>query len=254
MTRTFLLLAVLATSPAAGQDAADEYYDPAEMEQAREEVKAAHGGGWHSLVLGERLEYQSADGDPAVVWEGQGWLGGDIHKLWFKTEGEHATDPGDVEEAEIQVLYSRAIGRFWELQTGLRHDLEPDPSRSYAVIGLQGLAQYWVELDGSLFLSDEGDVSARLEAEYELRFTQQLILQPRIELNLAFSDDQAIGVGSGLSTADVGLRLRYEFSREFAPYVGLSWIKAYGDTRDWLRSDGEDTNEVSFVVGMRFWF
>lgn len=236
------------------QDAADTYYDPAEMAAAREALKSDHGGNVNSLVLGERLEYQPNDGDPAVVWDVQAWIGDDIGKLWFKTEGEYAVDEDHFDEAEVQLLYSRAVSPFWDTQVGIRHDVDPDPSRTYAVIGLQGLAQYWFELDGSLFLSDEGDLSVRFEAEYELRFSQRLILQPRLELNAAFSADEVIGVGSGLSTAQAGLRLRYEVKRKWAPYVGVSWSKAFGDTEGFRRLKGEDSSQFSFVAGVRFWY
>ncbi|MGR8948531.1 MAG: copper resistance protein B [Gammaproteobacteria bacterium] len=236
------------------QTAADAYYDPTEMANARQALKAHHGAQLNFLVLGERLEYQSNDGDPLVVWEGQGWLGRDEHKLWLKTEGEYTTQSDRFEEAEIQALYSRAISPFWDLQAGLSHDIKPDPSRSYFVVGLQGLAPYWFELDTALFLSNKGDVSMRLEAEYEFRITQRLILQPRIELNAAFSDDSEIGVGSGLSTAEAGLRLRYEFTRQFAPYIGIGWFSSFGETKDFQRADAEDTDDVSFIAGLRFWF
>lgn len=242
------------SAPVFAQNAADAYYDPAEMAKARSANKAQHGGQINSLILGERFELHSNEGNPLAVWEGQAWIGGDKRKLWFKIEGEYATDDDRFEEAEVQALYSRAFSPFWELQVGVRQDLKPDPSRTYAVVGLQGLAPYWFELDGALFLSDEGDFSARLEAEYEFRLTQRLILQPRIELNAAFSGDEHIGVGSGLSTVEAGLRLRYEIKREFAPYVGVSWSRSFGQTKDFQRLDREDTNPVSFVAGMRFWF
>ena len=136
------------------------------------------------------------------------------------------------------------------MQAGIRYDIKPNPSRSYAVIGLQGVAPYWFEVDVAVFLSNKGDLSARLEAEYELRLTQRLLLQPRLELNLAASDDDAIGVGAGLSTAQAGLRLRYEITREFAPYVGVSWSRAFGETAD----RATDPRRTSFVAGLRFWF
>jgi len=224
------------------------------MEKARQELTAMHGAQWNYLVLGERFEYHSNGGEPVAVWEGQGWLGGDVQRLWIKTEGEYASEDSRFEDAEIQALYSRAISPFWDLQAGLRYDITPNPSRTHAVVSLQGLARYWFEVDGALFLSDKGDFSTRLEAEYEFRLTQRLILQPRIELNAAFSDDAATGVGSGLSTADAGLRLRYEFKREFAPYLGVSWSRAFGDTRSFRRAEGEGSNQWSFVAGLRFWF
>lgn len=255
MTRLFITL-VLAITPtlALAQNAADAYYDPAEMAKSRAALKAAHGGQVSTLILGERLELHSNDGDPLTVWEAQAWVGGDIQKFWFKTEGEYETKEGQSEHAEVQALYSRAVNPFWDLQVGLRHDIKPDPSRSYAVIGVQGVAPYWFELDAQLFLSDKGDASARLEAEYEVRLTQRWILQPRIELNAAFSDDEDIGVGSGLSTAEAGLRLRYELTREFAPYLGVSWDYAFGNTQNFVRAEGEHSNQFSWVAGIRFWY
>lgn len=236
------------------QHAADAYYDPAEMAKARQMLKAKNGAQWNSLVLGERFEYHSNGGNALAVWEGQGWVGGDVRRLWFKTEGEYDTSEDRFEEAELQALYSQAVSPFWDLQLGLRYDITPDPSRTYAVVGLQGLAPYWFELDGALFLSDKGDVSTRIEAEYEFRFTQRLLLQPRVEINAAFSDDNAIGVGSGLSTLEAGLRLRYEIKREIAPYVGISWSQAFGGTKALRRSNNEGVDQVSFVAGVRFWF
>lgn len=253
-TARFLLLSLALSLPAYGQYAADAFFDPAEMAQARAELKANHGAQTNTLILGERLEAHTNDGKPVVVWEGQGWVGGDINKLWFKSEGEYATDNSKFEDAELQALYSRAISPFWELQVGVRQDIKPTPSRTHAVIGLQGLAPYWFELDGALFVSNKGNVSARLEAEYEFRLTQRLILQPRIELNGAFSEDRDVGVGSGVSSAEAELRLRYEFTRELAPYLGLSWSRSFGETKEYRRLEEEDTNQVSFVAGLRFWF
>ena len=251
-----LLAAVMASGApwALAQSAADAYYDPEEMARAREALRSSHGDQINWLLLGERFEYQSNDGDSLAVWEAQGWIGGDEQKLWFKTEGEYESDGERFEEAEVQLLYSRAVHPFWDLQAGIRHDLNPNPSRTYAVFGAQGLAPYWFELDTQVFISNRGDVSARLEIEYELRLTQRLILQPRVELNAALSDDESIGVGSGLSTTEAGLRLRYEFRREFAPYIGISGNESYGETRDLIRADGEDSGHASLVAGIRFWF
>lgn len=236
------------------QNAADQYFDPEEMAKARKVLKASHGAQVNSLILGERFEFHSNHGDPLAVWEGQGWIGNDEKKFWIKTEGEYAHEDSRFEEAEIQALYSRAISPFWDVQAGLRFDLEPDPSRSYLALGVQGLAPQWFELDTQLFLSDEGDISARIEVEYALRLTQRLILQPRVELNAAFSDDPEIGVGSGFSSVDAGLRLRYEVRREFAPYIGISWIRALGNTEDFVAAAGEDSSELSLVVGIRLWY
>lgn len=245
---------LLSASASFAQNAADAYYDPAAMAKARAALKVSHGGQINSLILGERFEYHSNEGDPLAVWEGQGWIGGDQQKLWLKTEGEYDVDDGRFEDAELQALYSRATNAFWDFQIGLRQDFRPNPSRTYLTVGAQGLARYWFELDAQLFLSNKGDLSARLEAEYEFLLTQRLILQPRVELNAALSDDNDIGVGSGLSTAEAGLRLRYEVNRETAPYVGVSWNRAFGGTADAVRAEGQESGQLSWVAGFRFWF
>lgn len=207
-----------------------------------------------TLILGDRLEYQTNDGSPLFLWDGQGWAGGDRNKFWVKTEGEYDFNAGEFEEAEIQGLYSRAISKYFNLQTGVRHDISPDPSRTFGVFGVQGLAPYWFEVDAAMFVSGDGDVSARIEAEYDLLLTQRLILQPRTELNFAVQDTPQNKVGSGLSTAELGLRLRYEIKREFAPYVGVSWTRSVGNTADFARADGRSPGVVSAVVGIRSWF
>ncbi len=250
----WVLLSLSMSSTATAQYAADQYFDPNEMAAAREALWSGHGSQINSLVLGERLEHRSAGGNPMLVWEGQGWVGNDDHKLWIKTEGEYGTADSRFEDAELQALYSRAISPFWDIQLGLRHDFEPDPTRSYLTVGVQGLARYWFEIDAQLFLSDEGDLSARLEAEYELRLTQRLILQPRLEINSAFSDDTDRNLDAGLSSVDAGLRLRYEFRRTIAPYLGLSWNRVYGREADLLRSNNEDPGEISVLAGVRFWY
>ncbi|MCZ6852644.1 MAG: copper resistance protein B, partial [Gammaproteobacteria bacterium] len=137
---------------------------------------AAEDDGIYSFVLADRLEYQSKDA--AWVWDAQGWIGGDYHKFWLKTEGQN--EKGKATDAELQLLYSRAVTPFFDLQLGVRHDFEPEPSRTFAVIGLQGLAPQWIELDVAAFISEDGDFSARLELEYDLLLMQRLTLQPRI--------------------------------------------------------------------------
>ncbi|MEM8496638.1 MAG: copper resistance protein B [Pseudomonadota bacterium] len=249
-----ILLMLVAVTPVLAQNAADNYYDPWEMAKAREALKAEHGNQINTLILGERLEYHSNHGDSLMIWQAQAWVGGDVQKLWLKTEGEFDIEDGEFEEVELQALYSQAVSPFWDLQVGIRHDFDPEPTRTYAVLGAQGLAPYWFELDGQLMLSDEGDLSIRLEAEYEFRISQRIMLQPRLELNGSFSDDDDISVGSGLSTAAAGLRLRYEISREFAPYVGVSWNRSFGNTDDFVRAKGQESDHVSLVAGIRFWY
>lgn len=219
------------------------------MQQARHANMMMHGDALNYLVLGERFEW--LEGDHAL-WEAQGWVGRDLDKLWIKTEGwrERST----TQRAEVQALYSRALAPFWDLQAGVRHDTGQGTTRSYAVIGLLGLAPYWFETDLAAFVSERGDLSLRLEAEYELRFTQRLLLQPRVELNYSLADDFAAGIGKGLGESGLGLRLRYEIRREFAPYLGVEWTRVFGNTADWRRGQGLAPEEVSVVAGLRFWY
>lgn len=221
------------------------------MQEARHMNMMMHGDSINYLVLGERFERTD---DDSLHWGLQGWLGYDSSRLWFKTEGEHASGAGDDDSSEVQLLYSRAVAPYWDLQGGLRRDDAGSKSRTYAVLGVQGLAPYWFELDAAAFISEEGDLSARFEAEYELRFTQKLLLQPRLELDYSFADDAALGIGEGLSEAAFGLRLRYELRREFAPYVGVEWVRAFGGTADLLHTAGEDSDETRVVAGLRFWY
>lgn len=215
---------------------------------------AAEGEDLIYQVLVDRLEYQTNEGNDLVLWDAQGWIGGDINRFWVKTEGEYLPDGDRFEEAQFQGLYSRAISRFWNLQAGIRHDIKPGPSRTFGVAGVQGLAPYWFEVDAAAFVSEHGDIEARVETEYDLLITQRLIVQPRAELNFAAQDVKEYDIGTGLSTAELGLRLRYEIKRELAPYIGVSWTRAVGRTADFARGNGEDVTTTSLVAGVRLWF
>ena len=250
MKRLALLVsaALIAALPAQADDAAhsaDEMRSPAQHHQ---------GGGTFWYVEGERLEYRSNDGDPAFLWDAQGWYGGDRNKLWLKTEGEYDFTADAFEEVELQALWSRAITRFFDLQAGVRHDFAPGDDRTFAVAGVQGLLPYLFEIDAAAFVSNDGDVEARIEGEYEFLITQRLILKPRTELNFAAQDILEYGVGAGLSSAELGARLRYEFSRQFAPYAGVSWTRTVGAAADFARLAGDNPGAVSFVAGVRTWF
>lgn len=201
----------------------------------------------------DELEYRAQQGHDVGAWEASAWIGNDDHRLKLTTEGERESG-GVTEGAEFQLLYKRPVSDFFDLELGARHDLYPRPQRSYAVLGLEGLAPQWFEVDGHAFLSEEGDVSARFEVEYDVLLTQRLVLQPSAELNLAASGDRAIGAGSGIQDIELGLRLRYEVVRKFAPYVGLNWERLLGQTEDWARQDGEDRDSFALVAGLRFWF
>lgn len=223
------------------------------LRKREEELIEEHGGYVTWMFLADQLEYRAQDGRDGYKWDVQGWYGGDYDKFWLKSEGEGGFGESP-EQAEVQALYSRAIDPWFNLQAGVRHDFRPDPERTHLVVGIQGLARYWFEVDGQLFLSNKGDVTARFEAEYDQRITNKLILQPALEFNLAAQDVPEIGIGSGLSSAEVGARLRYEFVPEFAPYVGVEYERAFGDTADFRRLAGEDVGGWSFLAGVRLWF
>ena len=216
--------------------------------------KAIHDEQIHRFLLIDRLEYGDVDGANNYLWDAQGWIGGDYHKLWLKTEGEGPLSGGSPEDTEFQALYDRTIAPFWSAQVGIRYDVNPNPDRGFAVLGLQGLAPYWFESDTALFISEDGDVSFRGEFEYELLLTQRLILQPRAEINASAQDVPEYGLASGLNSTEMGLRLRYEIKRELAPYVGVRWEQTYGETRDIARAEGEETSSTAFVVGIRAWY
>lgn len=243
-----------APAPAPPEDhAADALFDPTEMARSRDTLRREHGAFNTSMILFDLAEYQARKGGDGYRWEGEAWFGGDIDRFMVKTEGE-GTFGKPIEDAELQLLYSRAIAPFWNAQVGIRHDFRPDPSRTYAVVGIEGIAPYWFHLSGQLFLSDNGDFRARAEGSYDQRITQSLILSPRAEFNLSAQDMPTIGVGSGLTDVELGLRLRYEVRKEFAPYIGVEWSRKVGDTARYARLAGEDASVTNFVAGIRFWF
>lgn len=243
-----------APAPTPPEDhAADAYFDPAEMARSRDTLRREHGAFNGSMILFDLAEYQARPGGDGYRWEGEAWFGGDIDRLLVKSEGE-GTFGENPENAEVQVLYSRAVAPYWNAHVGIRHDFRPDPSRTYAVVGIEGVAPYWFHFSGQFFLSDKGDFRVRGEGSYDQRITQNLVLTPRAEFNLSAQDMPAIGVGPGFTDVELGLRLRYEVSKEFAPYIGVEWSRKVGATARYARIAGEDANTTNFVAGIRFWF
>jgi copper resistance protein B len=203
------------------------------------------------MVLVDQLEWQQIDNADALLWEAQAWYGDDYNKAWFKAEGE-AID-GEY-EGRNELLWDRIVSRWWSVQAGVRHDFSEGPSRTWAAFGAQGVAPYWFEVEAAVYVGEEGRTAVRGAAEYDIRFTQQLILQPEIEFNAYGKDDPANGIGSGLSDLEVALRLRYEIRREFAPYIGVAWTRLFGETADLARADDRNDDELQFVAGVRAWF
>ena len=205
------------------------------------------------FLLVDRLEQRWQKGNDPRVWDVQGWIGGDYNKLWLKSEGEDEKG-GGTERADVEALYARLISPFWYVQGGVRYEERPSPSRTSLAFGLQGLAPYWFEVEATGYVSEKGKFSARLEAEYDFLFTQRLILQPLIETNFAAYSEPERGVGQGFNEIELGLRLRYEIRRQFAPYIGVTWSRKLGDTADLARAASQDVTERAVVAGVRLWF
>ncbi|HEY1072823.1 copper resistance protein B [Brevundimonas sp.] len=243
-----------AAARAAPAHAADLLFDPAVMAASRKQLLVENGDVRTTAVLIDSIEAGFGDGEEGYSWNAQGWTGGDINRFWWKTEGEGAFD-GQLHDAEVQALYSRAIAPFWDVQAGVRRDFRPDgDDTTHLTLGVQGVVPYWFEMSAAAFLSTEGDLTARAEAEYDQRLTQKWILQPAIEVALSASDIPELEVGSGLTSVTAGLRLRYEIRKEFAPYVGVEWSRAFGDTADYARARGDDVDATRVVVGIKAWF
>jgi len=206
----------------------------------------------NSFVLFDRLEAVDLDHGRGEAWEAQAWIGSDLNRVWLRSEGER--EDGRTEAADLEVLYGRSVSPWWDVVAGVKHDFKPGDSRDWAAFGVQGLAPYKFELSATAYVGESGATAATVEAEYELLLTNRLILQPRVEVEAFGKDDAARGLGSGLSTMEAGLRLRYEFTRQFAPYVGLAWERAYGGTADHRRVEGEAIEDTRFVAGLRLWF
>ena len=246
----------IGTSPAPApptDHAADAVWGAAAQAPSRATLRNEHGAFQGSMILLNLAEYQARKGSDGYRWEGEGWFGGDINRFVVKTEGEGEIR-GPVEKAEIQALYARAIDPWWNLQAGVRYDIRPNPQRAYATLGIEGLAPYWFKTSAALFLSNKGELLGRLEGFYDQRITQRLILQPRAEIDLSAQSIPETRVGQGLTDVELGLRLRYEIKREFAPYVGVEWTAKVGETGRFAREVGEKTSGVNYVAGIRFWF
>jgi copper resistance protein B len=212
----------------------------------------AHGSAPTGMLLVDRLEAFHGHGGNGQSWEAEGWYGSDVDKLWLRSEGERSG--GRLEDGEAEVLWNHAVAPFWGTQLGVRHDFGAGPRRDWAAFGVQGLAPYWFELEATAYVGPAGRTAARLRADYELLFTQRLILQPEAEVNLYGKADPTRGIGSGVSDAALGLRLRYEIRREFAPYIGVVWTRRFGATAGFARADHQAVFDRQWVAGLRIWF
>ena len=206
----------------------------------------------HAML--DQAESRIGGGQNAFRWEGQAWIGTDLDKLWLKSEGFVFGRTGRAEDGRHELLYNRAISTYVDLQAGVRKDWDAGTGRTWAAFGVQGLAPLFFNYEGTAYLSDRGHAAARLAASYDLLITQRLVLQPVVELNFYSKADPGRGVGAGLSDIDTGLRLRYQISRKFAPYVGVAYAGKFGETARMARQAGESAGAVQFVFGIRSWF
>ena len=212
----------------------------------------------YASFLSDLLEGQRIAGVNALRWDFLGWYGGDTRRVWFRSEGALYPSADTGGEADVQVLYGTLMSPFFDFQIGGRveqhYERGTSPVRAFAVVGLQGLSPGRFELEPALFLSNKGKVSGRFTASVDLYQTQRLVLQPRFETELAVQRDDEFGVERGINDAEVGLRLRYEIRREYAPYIGVSYRQSFGATRDRVQREGGTPNELQFVFGVRTWF
>ena len=214
--------------------------------------RTVHDDAVFSYVLLDQLEWQAGDGVTGLSWDNKGLIGRDVNRIWFRTEGE--AEDGDLGEAEAHALYGRAIARWWDVVVGVRQDVRPGPARTWAAVGIQGLAPYWFEVEATAYVGESGRTHLRLESEYELLLTNRLVLQPLVEIDIYGKSDPERGLGAGLSSLSAGLRLRYEIRRELAPYVGVTWNRKFFGTADLAKAEGEDIGEARLALGVRVWF
>ncbi len=205
------------------------------------------------LLLDQFEGYRSSSGEAGIRFDAQAWYGTDLNKLWFKAEGGRAG--GQLGETRAEVLYNRAFAPYFGWQAGVRHDFGGGgPGRNWAAVGIQGLAPYWFDVEATAYVGPSGPTAFRFKGEYDLRITQRLVLQPDLEFDIYGKNDSKRDTGSGLAEADLGFRLRYEITRKFAPYIGVSWGRKFGNTADFARRSGEPVGESRIIAGIRLWF
>ena len=219
---------------------------------------AVQDGAINAFTYLQKVEFRTGETPDAVVLDAEGWIGGDYQRFWWKADGEQETGGAKAGEIELQGLYSRLISPFWDFQTGVRIDRQyrgrTRDTTGYFVIGVEGLAPYWFEVEPALFLSEKGRASFRLTSSFDQLITQRLVIQPRIDLNAAFQDDPKRNIAAGFNDIELGLRLRYDLNRQFSPYVGVTWRRTLGATAGLARRTGEDITTTAVVIGLRAWF
>ena len=199
----------------------------------------------NSSLLFDRLEYEGNTGVQLTKWEMNQWIGTDTDKFYIKSEGDYAQSQGIVGTADIQMLYSRAISEFWDIQIGARRGIQPEMAYD-GVLSLQGTAPQFVEVELESFYNQYGNVLGRLSLRRDILFTQRLILTHRLEVDVTKNAMPQRSIKPGVYELEAGMRLRYEMAREFAPYIGFDYVEEQSLT--------EARTGVRGVAGIRFWF
>ncbi|HEX4481886.1 MAG TPA: copper resistance protein B [Rudaea sp.] len=241
----------VAVCVAAMLSAGSAFADESDMsKQAMNDVMQMDDDANFGMLKFDQLEHALAPGN-GVAWEADAWYGGDFDKIWLRSEGEHSLGQLD---ARTELFWDHAFAAFWDWQLGERHDAGLGAKRDWAAFGLHGTAPYGFEIEATAYASDQERTAFRFRAETDLLITQRLVVQPELETNFYGKSDPLRDVGSGLSDAQIGLRLRYEIRREFAPYAGVVWTRRFGDAARFARDDGHDPHDTQLVIGVRFWF
>jgi copper resistance protein B len=209
-----------------------------------------------ATIRADRFEYRTSNESGEVfLWDIQAWYGGDYNKLYLESEGEWPDGMDSPESMITELLYGRSYSAFWDVRAGIRQlDVESGPERTFAVVGLLGLAPQWIETQANLLVGEDDDYRMDAEFEYNLYLTQRLILQPRLETEVLFRDQPEYNLGQGFTKIETGVRTRYELSRKFAPYLGVSWGTSLGETRNIVQRGGNDPDSLFFVAGLKFWY
>ena len=246
------------TQPAVTEQEVTPHVAPAPPQHAMREMSAAEmielmdmdDGAPVLMLSADEFEWRKGDED-RLSWDLNAWYGGDYNKLMFKSEGDSDTHDEDV---RAELLWDRIIARWWSVQAGVRHDLSEGPSRTWVAFGVQGTAPYWFDVEATAYVGDAGRTALRLAIDYELSLTQRVMLEPSVDLSIYGQHDSSNGIGSGVSSSEIALRLRYEFKPELAPYIGAVWSRLYGNTADLARMQESDIDEVQWLLGIRAWF
>jgi copper resistance protein B len=212
---------------------------------------AVHDNAVHYFVQFDQIEWRGGEAVSGLGWESTGWIGRDLTRFWFRTQGEG--QQGHLTAGSVHALYGRAIAPWWDLVVGVRQDVRPGSPQTWAAVGIQGLAPYWFEIEATAYVGASARTRFRFEAQHDVLVTNRLILQPRFDMDVYGKSDAARGVGAGLSSAGLGLRVRYELRREVAPYVGVVWRRAFFGTAEHARVQGTAVSATRVAVGLRLW-